>query len=190
MRVCVPQLLALCLCLTFAGACATADAETLKHTFDRGLAAYDAGRYEEAFKIFHSIDDMDLAAMRNEALMLRKGQGVEKDPEAAEAMYERAAQGGLPTAAADLADMLLKGEAGPPNPKKALPWLELAAAAHHPIAQYELGQLFEDGTVVPKNMAAARQLYIAAADAGLAETKERLAARPADTEPTPLELRK
>ena len=32
-------------------------------------------------------------------------------------MYQRAAEAGLPTAQADLADMLLKGEAGPPGPK-------------------------------------------------------------------------
>ena len=47
-------------------------------------------------------------------------------------MYQRAAEAGLPTAQADLADMLLKGEAGPPDPKRALPLLEAAAAANHP----------------------------------------------------------
>ena len=77
--------------------------------------------------------------MRNVAMMLRKGQGVAKDPKKAEELYQRAAEAGLPTAQADLADMLLKGEAGPPDPGRALPLLEAAAAANHPVAQYRAG---------------------------------------------------
>src|SRR6202000_1509951 len=91
-----------------------------KATFDKGLAAYDAKDYAGAFKIFSSIDDRDLAAMRNVALMLRKGQGTARDPNAAEEIYARAANGGLATAAADLGEMLLNGEAGPPDAKAAL----------------------------------------------------------------------
>ena len=65
--------------------------------------------------------------MRNEGLMLRKGQGTEKDPGAAQDMLLRAAEAGLPTAQYDLAEMLLNGEAGEPDPKAALPWLTQAA---------------------------------------------------------------
>ena len=60
-------------------------------------------------------------------------------------MYLRAAEAGLPTAQADLADMLIQGEAGPPDPQRALPLLEAAAAANHPLAQYELAQFYEIG---------------------------------------------
>ena len=63
--------------------------------------------------------------MRNVGTMLRTGKGVEKNPKAAEAMLERAAEAGLFTAQADLGDMLLKGEAGPPDPKAAAPWLAM-----------------------------------------------------------------
>ena len=63
-----------------------------------------------------AIDDDDIAAMRNVAMMLRQGLGTDKDPKGAEDLYQRAAEAGLPTAQADLADMLLKGEAGPPDP--------------------------------------------------------------------------
>ena len=166
-----------------AGGCASASdgPDATRQIFDRGLAAYDAKDYATAFEIFSSIDDRDLAAMRNVALMLRKGQGTAKDPKAAEAMYARAAEGGLATAAADLGEMLLDGEAGPPDPKAAAPWLAGAAEAGHPYAALELGRLYEDGSGVPKDVAKARKLYRAAADAGLEEAKARLAALPAET---------
>jgi TPR repeat protein len=89
-------------------------------------------------------------------------------------MYLRAAEAGMPTAQADLADMLLKGEAGPPDPKAALPLLKAAAAANHPVAQYELAQLYETGAVVPKDMETARNLYAAAATHGMKEAAARL----------------
>lgn len=171
----------LCMSVLLAG-CASSSADSpqaTKAVFDRGVAAYDAKDYEKAFEIFSSIDDRDLAAMRNVALMLRKGEGTPKDPKAAEDMYARAANGGLATAAADLGEMLLNGEAGPPDPKAAAPWLAGAAEAGHPFAAFELGQMFETGNGVPKDLAEARRLYRAAADAGLEEAGKRLAALPA-----------
>jgi TPR repeat protein len=156
--------------------CAAASGTELKTTFDAGVALYDKGDYAGAYKLWSSIDDEDIAAMRNVAMMLRKGQGVEKDPKAAEAMFARAAAAGLPTAQADLADMLLKGEAGPPNVAKALPLLEMAAAANHPIAQFELAELYVKGDHVPRDIATARRLYAAAASHGMKEAEGRLAA--------------
>ncbi len=171
----------ICFCVSFASGCASSpedDPKLTKQIFDSGVAAYDVKNYAEAFRIFSSIDDRDVAAMRNVALMLRKGEGTAKDPKAAEEMYARAAQGGLATAAADLGDMLLKGEAGPPDPKAALPWLMGAASAGHPVAALEAGQILEEGTAGPKDLATARKLYQIAADAGMDEAKQRLAALP------------
>ena len=163
--------------LLFLTGCAAAETgDALKAVFDQGVAAYDAGDYPTAYKIFSSIEDEDIAAMRNVALMLRKGQGVAKDPKAAEEMYQRAADAGLPTAQADLADMLLKGEAGPRDPERALPLLQAAAAADHPIAEFELAEMYEKGELVPKNLTVARNLYAAAAAHGMDEAKSRLAA--------------
>lgn len=163
------------------GGCATSaanDPAETKRIFDSGVAAYDAKDFATAFKIFSSIDDVDLAAMRNVALMLRKGEGVAKDPKAAQEMYARAAQGGLATAAADLGEMLLKGEAGPPDPKAAVPWLAGAAEAGHPVAAYELAQLYETGSGVDKDVTIARKLYQMAADMGYEAAKERLKGLP------------
>jgi uncharacterized protein len=180
MRSTRPALFAACLCLVFVGGCAAVHTgDELKAIFDQGVAAYDAGRYEEAFDIFQSIDDEDVAAMRNVGLMLRKGQGTPKDPNAAQAMLRRAADAGLATAQYDLAEMLLNGEAGPPDPKAALPLLTQAAMAHHPIAEYRLGVFYEEGTLVDKNLAFARTLYADAAARGVTEAKERLTKLPA-----------
>jgi len=170
-----------CFCVSFASGCASSPADdpnATKQIFDTGVAAYDLKNYEEAFRIFSSIDDRDVAAMRNVALMLRKGQGTAKDPKAAEDMYARAASGGLATAAADLGEMLLKGEAGSPDPKAALPWLMGAAEAGHPISALQAGEILEAGTAGPKDIATARKLYRIAADAGLDEGKTHLASLP------------
>lgn len=167
-----------------AGGCASLDDPAAnKAIFDKGVAAYDEKNYSQAFELFSSIDDRDLAAMRNVALMLRRGEGTAKDPKAAEEMYARAAQGGLATAAADLGEMLLNGEAGPPDAKAAYPWLAGAAEAGHPIAEFELGTMFETGNGVPKDLAQARKLYEAAANAGVEEAKKRLESLPVEAAP-------
>lgn len=160
--------------LAATGCASDTTGSSLKNDFDAGVAAYDAGDYAKAYKIWSAIDDDDIAAMRNVAMMRRQGLGTAKDPKGAEDMYLRAAEAGLPTAQADLADMLIRGEAGEPDFKRALPLLEAAASANHPLAQYELAQFYEVGQQVPRNMAVARELYAAAASHGMKEAQARL----------------
>lgn len=143
--------------------------------FQQGVTAFDAKDYTTAYKIFSDLAAHDdIAAMRNVALMRRKGLGTPKDPKGAIAMYTRAAESGLPTAAADLGEMLLEGEAGPPDPKAALPWLTLAAGASHPIAQYLLAEMYARGYGVPQDLSRAEELYAAAAAHGLAAATTKL----------------
>lgn len=154
--------------------------------FDEGAAAFDAGDYPTAFKIFRRLSKHgDLAAMRNVALMQRKGLGTERDPQAAYDLYRYVASAGLPTAQYDLAEMLLNGEAGDPDPKGALRWLLPAAAANHPLAQYQLGKLYEEGVVVPKDLARAQELYAAASGRGVTDATVRLAALKGQPAPQP-----
>lgn len=143
--------------------------------FDRGLKAYDAGQYQTAFQIWWGIRDQDLAAMRNVALMLRKGEGVAKNPRRAEEILVTAVHARMPNAEVDLAEMYLNGETGAPEPRRAVPLLQEASDAGHPLGQYLLAQLYESGNGVPKDTAKATELYIAAARGGLHEAKERLA---------------
>ena len=67
-----------CACVSFAEAADddAANPSPTKAVFNEAVKAYDAGNYAEAFKLFSSIDDTDLAAMRNVAFMLRKGLGL------------------------------------------------------------------------------------------------------------------
>ncbi len=168
-----PALVCVCLALALS-ACASGQAPT-QARFDEGTAAYDSGHYKRAYKIFRELAaENDIAALRNVALMERRGLGTEKDPQAALADYKDAAEKGLPTAQSDLAEMYLDGEAGPPDPKAALPWLERAVAANHPIAQYHLAQLYEKGEAVPKNLRMAEFLYAAAAAHGVEAATARL----------------
>ena len=172
-------LLAAVFCVLFAMAAPAfaRSAEEIAAAFNSGVTAYDTGDYEKAFKIWWDLRYEDLAAMRNLGMMLRKGQGTAKDPQKAEEVYLRAAEAGLPTAQADLADMYLKGELGAPDLVRALPLLEAAAAANHPVAQYQLGQFYETGAppLVPQNLEVARQLYAAAASHGMPEAQARSA---------------
>jgi TPR repeat protein len=147
----------------------------LSAEFDRGLKAYDARQYPAAFQIWWQIKDQDLAAMRNVALMLRKGLGVSKDPRKAEGILRTAAATGMPNAQVDLAEMYLNGEIGPPQPRRAIPLLKRAADAGHPLGQYLLGQMYEEGNAVPKDINRAAELYISSARGGLQEAKDRLA---------------
>jgi TPR repeat protein len=169
-------LLAFALLMPAGSALAAHSGPEIKQIFEQGVTAYDAGDYEKAFKLWWDLQFEDLAAMRNVGMMLRKGQGTTRDPQKAAEIYARAAEAGLPTAQADLADMFLKGEAGPPNPKAALPLLAAAAAANHPVAQFELAQLYETGQdgLVPQNLETARTLYAAAASHGMPEAIEKM----------------
>jgi TPR repeat protein len=163
------------LCAALLGACASVPThDEIQSSFDAGLKAYDAGDYKTAYSIWGDIEDYDLAALRNVALMLRMGKGVDKDPKTALKKMERAADLGLATAQADLGEMLINGEAGPPDKAAAVPWLVLAAAAGHPIAAFELAKIYQEGTAVPQDLARARLLYKAAADAGVPDAAKRL----------------
>ena len=169
--------LALSLCLAATGPAVARSAADIAAIFDSGVAAYDTGDYQKAFNIWWELRYEDIAAMRNLGMMLRKGQGTDKDAKRAEELFQRASEAGLPTAQADLADMHLKGELGPPNLARALPLLEAAAAANHPVAQFQLGQFYETGAppLVPQNLEVARQLYAAAAKHGMPEAAARSA---------------
>jgi TPR repeat protein len=143
--------------------------------FDQGAAYYDRGDYAHAYQIFYYLADHDdIAAMRNVALMKRKGQGTARDPQGAMEYLKEAADAGLPTAQSDLADMLLNGEAGPPDPESAMRWLEAAAKAHHPMAEFRLAEIYERGQVVPRDVTRAEELYAEAAARGVPQAAQRL----------------
>lgn len=177
-------MIGLVFCAGLLTACASSpDGAEMQATFNAGLTQYDAGNFSAAYQTWHDIEDVDLAALRNVAIMLRKGQGVEKDLKAARIKMERAANAGLVTAQADLGDMLVNDE--PRDVAAALPWLARAAAAGHPLAAFQLGKLYESGDGVPKNLIVARQLYQGAAAAGVEDAAKALQNLPPAPPPSP-----
>jgi TPR repeat protein len=176
MRVPYSNLIGLSACAILLAACAAPSHEEIQAGFDAGLKAYDAGDYKTAYKTWGKIGEYDLAALRNVALMLRKGQGVDKDPETALKKMLQAADLGLVTAQADAGEMIANGEAGPPDKAAAVPLLGRAAAAGHPIAAFELAMIYEEGQAVPQDLKQACRLYRIGAGAGIAEAEKRLAA--------------
>jgi TPR repeat protein len=185
MRVSFSSIAGFLVCAVFVAGCATPTHEEIQSSFNAGLKAYDAGDYRSAYKTWGDIEDHDLAAMRNVALMLRKGQGVEKDTKTALRKMLRAADLGLVTAQADAGEMIAQGEAGPPDKAAAVPWLSRAANAGHPIAALELARILETGDGVPADPKEACRLYTLAASFGLPEAVSRVKAL-GDTCPLPV----
>lgn len=144
--------------------------------FQRGVKAYDRGDYASAFEDWLPLAQQDdLAAMRNVALLLRKGLGTERDPERALFFYERAAEAGFVPAQLNAAFMYLEGDGIPRDYKKASFWLHLAAVAGEPIAQYNLGVMFEKGLGVSRDLPRAMGWYALAARQGHSMALARLA---------------
>jgi hypothetical protein len=149
-------------------------------SFADGQRAYDAGRFEEAYRIWLPLGEAGGAeAQLGLGLLHDVGHGVAADPALALAWYRRAAETGLTTAQLNLAVMLDSGRAGPRDPAGAALWYAKAAARGHTRAQFNLGQLYAAGDGVPQNPALADAWYRAAA-AGLPAAAARV--RPARPE--------
>ena len=135
--------------------------------FREGVEAYDKGDFSTAFKIWLPLaQQADLAAMRNVALLLRTGKGVQRDPARALWFYEEAGSKGFALAQVNAAFMHLEGDGVPKNLEAAAFWFHAAARAGSPIAQYNLAVMYEGGRGVEKDMAKALGWYALAARAG------------------------
>lgn len=144
--------------------------------FDEGVAAYDAGDYTKAFAIWLPLAQQDdLAAMRNVALLLRQGLGVERDPARALYFYERSGRAGLVASQVNSAFMYLDGDGIPQDYRKASFWFHAAAMAGVPVARYNLGVMYERGLGVDEDPARALAWYTLAARSGHARALDRLA---------------
>ena len=171
-------------------ACATNVVAEKASRFDQAVAAYDAGDYAGAYRIWSELaDEDDLAAMRNAAQLLRQGKGVEKDVRRAFNLYTEAAEKGLVTAMANVADMYLAGEGVEKNPQAAAAWYARAASAGLSLAQMKLAEMYEQGLGVERDPVRARTLIERAARNGYAPAQAKLATMapapaPSSKEPT------
>lgn len=158
-------------------ACATNVVAEKASRFDQGVAAYDAGDFPGAYRIWEQLArEDDLAAMRNTAQMLRQGKGVAKDTKKAFNLYMNAAEKGLVTAMANVGDMYLTGEGTAKNPEAAAAWYARAATAGLSLAQMKLAEMYERGEGVERSPERARVLIERAARNGYAPAQAKLAA--------------
>lgn len=157
--------------------CATNIVAEKASRFDQGVAAYDSGDYQTAYRIWDELArDNDLAAMRNVAQLLRQGKGVEKDPKRAFKLYMEAAEKGLVTAMANVGDMYLSGEGVDKNAEAAAAWYARAATAGLSLAQWKLADMYDNGVGVQKDPARSRALLERAARNGYAPAQAKLKA--------------
>jgi len=157
--------------------CVTNIAAEKASRFDQGTAAYDAGDFATAYRIWSDLaDENDLAAMRNAAQLLRQGKGVAKDPRKAFKLYLEAAEKGLVTAMANVGEMFLAGEGTDRNPQAAAAWYARAATAGLSLAQMKMAELYEQGLGVDRDPTRSRALLERAARNGYAPAQAKLKA--------------
>jgi len=138
-----------------------------QEAFDKGVAAYEAGDYAQAFEVWLSLaHKRDLAAMRNVGHLLRKGLGVERDPERALWFYEQAGDYGYPPAMVNAGQMLRTGDGVPADPKGAARWFYRAAKLGDANGMVLLARMLEAGEGVSRDAQAAEAYYRAASRLG------------------------
>ncbi|MCE8000792.1 MAG: sel1 repeat family protein [Rhodobiaceae bacterium] len=135
------------------------------------------GDYSAAYAVWLPLAKAgDIAAQRNVAHMLRRGQGVAQNPERALWFYERAASAGLASAALNAGMMRIAPDTSYRDLEKGAEWLNLAAAGGSPEAMWELGRLIEDSSKsTPSDLEAAEALIRRAAELGHREAQHRVA---------------
>jgi TPR repeat protein len=107
-------------------------------------------------------DKGSTAAMVELGVLLATGSGIAKDEAQARKLFERAAAGGNPRGATNLA-ALSEGGGAAPDPVKTRASLAKAAETNSAEAQYQLGMMMAEGIGGPKDDAAARALFEKAA---------------------------
>jgi TPR repeat protein len=164
-------LIALLGLLAFGRACAYAvsqDAKEESDPKDPGQAAYAAGRFIDALRIWRPrAEQGDARAAFGLGLLYDLGDGVGQDAAAAYGWYRRGAEAGYVLAEFNLAVLCDSGTGTARNPTEAALWYARAAAHGYARAEYDLAQLYEAGDGVPRNIDMAASWYAAAAARGL-----------------------
>lgn len=138
-----------------------------------GIAAWRAGNYEEAIRLWRPLADRgDADAQYNIAQAYFLGRGVPRNMNLAEQWYERSARQGNQEAEGALGLILFQNG----RRREALPWIERAAGRGDPRAQYVLGTALFNGDLVARDGARAYALMTKAAESGLPPAVSQLAA--------------
>jgi TPR repeat protein len=139
------------LILVAAGLAAPASSQE-QDALQKGLAAYQAGRFEEAMALWRPLAESgNTEAQYDVGVLFALGQGVEADPEVAANWYRRAASLGHAKAQFNLGVALLEGKGVEADVTEAARWLEKSAKQGYGPAELALGLLLLEGRGVPKD---------------------------------------
>jgi hypothetical protein len=142
---------------------------------DDGNAAFDAGRYADAFRLWAAAaKDGNATAAFDIGLLYDLGDGVPESASTAFQFYRKAGEAGLASGQFNVGVMYDSGRGVAQNETEAALWYARAAAQGHTRAAFNLGQLYETGEGVPHNRDVAIAWYqVAAKDIPIAGTKAR-----------------
>jgi TPR repeat protein len=143
--------------------CKVASAASRRALYQLGRAYAANQQLPEAVGAFRKAADKgSTSAMVELGVLFATGSGVPKDEAQARKLFERAAQGGNPRGASNLAALPESGGT-PPDPAKTRALLAKAADGNSAEAQYQLGLMLADGIGGPQDDVAARGLFEKAA---------------------------
>jgi uncharacterized protein len=139
---------------------------------DDAYGAFQRGLYKTALELTRErIKKGDAEAMALAAEILSRGLGVPRDiPEAAR-LYAMAAEKGVLEARFQTALMMLEGKYLPKDEVKAKDYLTKAVASGHKLAAFNLAQLIFSKARTDAERKQAYDLFLQAADAGLADAQ-------------------
>ena len=141
----------------------------------KGLRCDCDGLYEEAAKWYELAARQGLAeAQNNLGVMLKDGQGVERDEAKAVEWFRRAARQGNVLAQSNLGWMFHGGRGVEQNYDSASYWYRQAALQGHAAAQNNLGLLYRDGLGLPQDSDSARYWFSLAAEQGLRQAQHNM----------------
>ena len=143
---------------------------------DDGLAAYQAGRYEQAFNLWKPLAESgDADAEYNIGLLYMNGLGVKKNSRFARQLFMAAAEQGQADAQYNLGLMYYQGNTVFRSNKDAFNWWVKAAAQGHAPAQYNLGIMYAYGIWTAQDVSKALELWRASAAQGNKDAMQALA---------------
>ena len=143
-----------------------ADAETSRATID-GIAAYNNGIYNLAFRLLKSAADLgDSDAQVNLGYMYARGQGTKADQAEAMRLYRLSADSGNGEGMNAIAYKYTYGTGVPVDMKMAVRWYCRAIAQGNPRALNNLGLLYAQGAGVAFDMDEALDLWRQSAERG------------------------
>ena len=120
--------------------------------FEDGVAAYQAGDYAEAVRIFRPAAEQGNAqAQTILGYMYETGEGVPQDYAEAVRWYRLAAEQGYARAQHNLGVMYENGEGVAQDYAEAVRWYRLAAEQGYANAQINLGGMYYNGEGVPQD---------------------------------------